>query len=115
MRLSMSGTQTGSEYDLAAVMRAADDGGGIPEGALLNEFAEAVCARDAARTARAREAVRARLGDAALADAAAVVAGFNGFPRIADAIGIPLEDQKAAMTAELRARLGLNALDTARA
>jgi alkylhydroperoxidase family enzyme len=110
----MSGTHTGSEYDLAAVMEASSDGGGIPEGALLNELAEAVCTRDAARAAAAREAVRARLDDAALADAAAVIAGFNGFPRVADATGIPLEEQKAAMTAELRARLGLDTLDTAR-
>ncbi len=43
-----------------------------------------------------------------------MIAGFNAFPRVADATGIPLEDQKADMTAGLRDELGLNVLDTGR-
>lgn len=114
MRLRASGTQTGKDYDLRTVIGQSDGSGGIAEGALLNEFAEAVCADDEARTAAARRAIATRLGPAALADAAGVVAGFHGFPRIADATGIPLEAQKAEMSAGLRAELGLDAFDTGR-
>jgi hypothetical protein len=113
MRLRASGEHTGEVYDLQAVMTA-DIGSGIPEGELLNDFAEAICARDAEAIAAARAQIRSRLGDAALVDSAAVIAGFNAFPRVADATGIPLEDQKAEMTADLREELGLNALDTGR-
>ena len=48
-----------------------------------------------------------------MVDAAAVIASFNAYPRAADATGIPLEETKAALTADLRAALGLDALDVA--
>jgi len=48
------------------------------------------------------------VGGAALVDAAAVIGGFNGIVRIADAMGIPLEDAKAADSAEWRASLGID-------
>ncbi len=40
-------------------------------------------------------------------DAAAVIAGFDGITRIADATGIPLEPAKAEQTADFRKELGL--------
>ena len=114
MRLRVSGTHTGNDYELGAVTGVDSTGGGIPQGALLNEFAEAICQRDEARTAAARAKIVAELGEAAMVDAAAVIAAFNAFPRVADATGIPLEDDKAEMTTDLRAELGLDALDTGR-
>ena len=45
---------------------------------------------------------------AALVDAAAVAALFNGIDRVADATGIPLEDEKAESTAEIRAAIGID-------
>jgi len=48
------------------------------------------------------------LGAAALVDAAAVAALFNGIDRVADATGIPLEDEKAVSTAEIRAAIGID-------
>jgi hypothetical protein len=44
-----------------------------------------------------------------MADAAAVIAGFNGITRIADATGIPLEEIKAAQTRDFRAELAIDA------
>ena len=105
----MSGESTGDEYDLAAVMDEATGDGGVPHGALLSAFAEGVCRRDAARTATARAAVTELLGEAAMLDAAAVIAAFNAYPRAADATGIPLEAAKEEMTAAMRAELGLEA------
>lgn len=85
----------------------------IPHGEMLSRFAEAVYERDPGATARWRAAITAALGTAALVDTAAVIAGFHGFPRVADATGIPLEDDKAALTETMRDELGIDAFDTA--
>ena len=50
------------------------------------------------------------MGGEALSDAAAVAALFNAIDRVADATGIPLEDDKAAMTETMRAQLGIDAM-----
>jgi len=55
----------------------------------LVAFADAVVVRDEARIAAARAALLPLLGGAGVIDAAATVAAFHGFVRIADAIGIP--------------------------
>jgi hypothetical protein len=110
MRLRVSGQDTGDDYDLDAVSGDAASAMSIPAGGPLNAFAEAICGRDLDAIASARQAVVDCLGEAAMVDAAAVIAGFNAYPRIADATGIPLEDAKHEATAGLRAELGLEAL-----
>jgi F0F1-type ATP synthase membrane subunit c/vacuolar-type H+-ATPase subunit K len=106
----VSGDQTGNEYDLHAVMNGEADGG-VPHGAILSAFAEGICRRDEAKTNEARVAIVAAMGEAAMVDAAAVIAAFNAYPRAADATGIPLEDMKVDMTADIRADLGLEAFN----
>ncbi len=109
----MSGNQTGDDYDLAPIMdnvMGADVVvSGLPHGDVLNAFVEAVCARDPGRTASARGNIVDAMGTAAMVDAAAVIAAFNAYPRMADATGIPLEDAKAAATTDMRLELGLEA------
>ena len=107
----MSGTETGNDYDLTAVT----DGGdaAMPHGGELNAFVEAIIARDPAAVAATRAAVVEAMGAAAMVDAAATVAAFNAYPRAADATGIPLEDAKREVTADLRQELGLDALEVA--
>jgi hypothetical protein len=83
--------------------------GNIPHGALLVSYAEAVLGSDDQRLADVRVAISRQMGDAALVDAAAIVATFNAIDRVADATGIPIEDSKAAFTADVRAELGINA------
>ncbi len=78
---------------------------GVPHAALLLAFADAVIAGNAIEAQRDR--VVAALGDAAMVDAAAVIAGFDGITRVADATGIPIEPAKAEQTADLRSELGL--------
>ena len=46
-----------------------------------------------------------------MVDAAATIAAFNAYTRMADATGIPLEAPKAEATVELRQELGLEALN----
>lgn len=83
----------------------------MPHGALLIEFAESILRGDDARQALAREMLYRTLGAPALVDAAAIVASFNAVVKIADGAGIPIEEAKAAATADLRAALGLERLN----
>ena len=84
---------------------------GIPASAELGRFAAAICDNDKVRIADCRAAVVDNLGEAAMLDAAATIAAFNAFPRVADATGIPLEEMKVEPTAGIRADLGLEAFN----
>ena len=81
---------------------------GVPHARALLAFADAVMAFDVASMGGPRNEALAAVGGAALVDAAAVIGGFNGIVRIADAMGIPLEDAKAADSAEWRASLRID-------
>ncbi len=113
----MSGQDTGQDYDLREVTEGVEDGATaaatVPHGALMNAFCEAIVARDLPRVADVRTRIVESTGEAAMVDAAAIIAAFNAYPRAADATGLPLEDKKAELTAPLRAELGLDALNTA--
>ena len=78
---------------------------GVPHAGVLLAFADAALVGDAHA---ARLAVLAAMGEAAMIDAAAVIGGFDGITRIADATGIPLEPAKAEESADWRRSLGIN-------
>ena len=86
----------------------------MPDADLLLPFADAALADDELRLGPIRSAIILRLGQAAMIDAAAVIAGFNGITRIADATGIPLEDKKADETTDWRQSLGIDAFRAAK-
>jgi alcohol dehydrogenase class IV len=98
------------DYDLNTISGDNVDGGGIPHGRLLVEFAEAVLDvdADAGRLINARAAIVDAMGAAALVDSAAVAGLFNAIDRVADSTGIPLEEDKAEVSADLRDELGIN-------
>ena len=106
--LRESSKAKGETYDLTLLTGSGGDGN-IAHGALLVHFAEAVLGDDERRLSAVRSDIRARMGDAALVDAAAIAATFNAIDRVADATGIPIEDGKAAVTEDLRAALGIDA------
>jgi hypothetical protein len=106
--LRESSKAKGEGFDLGLLTGTPGDGN-IPHGALLVAFAEAVLGDNDRRLAGLQADIRTKLGDAALVDAAAVVATFNGIDRVADSTGIPIEDAKAEATADLREALGINA------
>jgi hypothetical protein len=87
---------------------AAMGGGGVAHGAELIRFATAVLGDYEAELTAARTAVAHAIGVAALSDTAAVAALFNAIDRVADATGIPLEDEKAAATADFRSAIGID-------
>lgn len=97
--LRASGQHDNRDYTLHGVMDGAT-ATGVAGGAALLALADAALGRGGAALAQARAAVRASLGQAALLDAAAVIGGFDGITRIADATGIPLEPAKAEQTAD---------------
>jgi hypothetical protein len=84
-----------------------DPGSDVPHGGALLAFADAALGRDESALAQARDQVRSALGEAGLSDAAAVIGGFDGITRIADAAGIPLEPEKAAATQDFFAALDI--------
>jgi hypothetical protein len=104
--LRASGRHADRDFSLAAVM-SGDPGSDVPHGGALLAFADAALAGDAAALGTAREAVLQVVGDAGLSDAAAVIGGFDGITRIADATGIPLEAEKAVQTADFFAALDI--------
>ena len=109
--LRASGQHGGETFALSAALEGDGTQVGVPNGAALVEFGEAMLLGDEARRAAARARVYRELGAAGLVDAAAIVASFNAVVKLADASGIPLEDFKAEATADLRAELGLERLN----
>jgi hypothetical protein len=75
-----------------------DPASDVPDGVRLLAFADAVLGPDDAELAAARDGLCSAIGAEGLSDAAAVIGGFDGIARIADAIGIPLEPEKAEAT-----------------
>lgn len=90
----------------------AEGDGGVPHGAVLASFVDAVIGGDTAGLAIARKAVRRAVGDAAFVDVCATVASFNAVVKIADGTGIPLEEAKEARTRDIREALDINAFQS---
>ena len=78
----------------------------MPHAALLVRFTEALITGSDESLATVRREVVGTLGGGALVDAAAVAGAFEGYTRIADAIGIPTETVMLEMTEDFRAGLG---------
>ena len=107
MRLRVSGQQTGNEYDLRSGGQVDAD---LPHGNLINDFVEAIFSRNPSRVSVVRDVLVRVMGEQAMVDAAATIAAFNAYPRMADATGIPLENAKEDATMEMRAELGIETL-----
>ncbi|MBI1775156.1 MAG: hypothetical protein HYR63_07415 [Proteobacteria bacterium] len=112
--LRASSEHSGESYDLSLLLGAGEGDGGVPHGRLLVDLAEAALGQDDARLNDLRGKVLNRLGPEALVDAAGVIGLFNAIDRVADATGIPLEAEKAKISADYRAELGLDAFAAAR-
>jgi hypothetical protein len=109
MMLRESSKSTNEAVELKDVTTGLSVRTAVAHATILADFAEAVVARDDARIRAAREAVREAMGPAAMVDAAATIAGFHGFVRIADAIGIPYTTAARGQDdPELRAQAGIN-------
>ena len=81
----------------------------MPHGALLAALAVAVAGWRWAEVAELRTRSIEQLGPEQTRDAILVAAGFNGITRVADAIGIRLDQRTADASVALRAEVGLDA------
>ncbi len=107
MLLRASARANEEEIEIEAVMDATQESK-VAAGALLSEFTEAIVRRDPA-LGEIRDRVIATLGADAMVDAAAVVANFQRMVRIADGLGIPIDESWRDRNANLRGRLGVSA------
>ncbi len=80
----------------------------MPGGDLLLAFADAVIGPNLAALDKARSALAAGLGPAAVSAAATVAANFTKNVRIADGLGIPTDPIALEGTKDLREQLGIN-------
>lgn len=107
MLLRASGEQTETTYDLASVTDESRDPG-VPHGAHLRALTEATIRGDWLSLGSLRQHAEAAMGVQAVVDVLVVAAAFNGITRVADATGVPLDDNTAATTAELRSVTGID-------
>ncbi|MFT7041708.1 MAG: hypothetical protein ACI8PP_000947 [Candidatus Pseudothioglobus sp.] len=107
--LRVSATTNNTEIDLQGVNGNAEGAArGIEFGAELMHFAEAIATHDQATLRAARQALLMRAGAAVLIDAAGVAANFQRMVRIADAIGIPVDNMDSEVGKEVRSALGID-------
>ena len=111
--LSWSSTEAGTPADLAAITEGAGDAG-LPHGAELIAFADAVGGFDEEALGAARDRLRASAGDAFMLDAAAVLANFEMMTRVADGTGARFPTETAAHRAALHERLDISGFTSAR-
>jgi len=107
----VSGEIEGSTVDLHAVTDGKSDSG-VEHGDLLVAFAEAAVGGSDAELETARQALLDAVGPEKLVDAAAVVGNFQRMVRIADSTGIPLDAAVAALSADVREDLGIDAFSS---
>ena len=110
----MSGELEGERIDLHAITAgAAAAPAGVPHERELVALAEAVVRGSEAELAEARAAALAALGPEGFVAAAAVAANFERMVSIADATGVPLDAPLDAISAGMRAELGIDAYGSA--
>ncbi len=103
----------GRTLDVSGVTSGDAAESGVAHGPELVRFAEAVVGGEEDAIGRARESLRAAVGDAATVDAAGVVGNFQRMVRIADGTGIPLDTPVKLVSADLREELGIDAYGSA--
>ena len=113
--LRVSAQTTSTEIDIQGI---AGDGSsaatGIEHGRELMIFAEALAQRDSTALSAARDALYEQAGTEVLVDAAGVAANFQRMVRIADSIGIPVDDMTTELGQQVRADLNLTTFNSAR-
>ena len=110
----MSGELEGERFVLHALTAGSSAAPvGVPHERELVALAEAVVRGSEAELAGARRAALSALGPEGFVAAAAVAANFERMVRIADATGIPLDAPLDAISAGMRAELGIDAFGSA--
>jgi alkylhydroperoxidase family enzyme len=112
MLLRASGERDNTTYDLHAVT--SDDlDSGVAHSQWLRTLTEQAITGDWGNLAVSLATASSAMGEQQAVDALTVAAAFNGITRVADATGIPLDDNTAAVTADLRAATRIDEFDYA--
>ncbi|NKB59139.1 MAG: hypothetical protein GKS00_22660 [Alphaproteobacteria bacterium] len=107
--LRESSLTNNSDFDLTELTAGVTGAGDIQAAKLLADFAEAAVKRETGPLTEYRNALLQALGPAGVVDAAATVAAFHGYVRLADATGIPYEHAGFGTdTTEMRAAIGID-------
>ena len=107
MLLRESGETKKMNYNLKAIVDL-DLDSGVENGDVLLAFADAISGTDQAELKRTRAVVEERMGGNAVIEAAIVASNFSMLDRIANAVGIPLEDFVVSKTQDFWAELGID-------
>tara|TARA_B100000959_G_scaffold279569_1_gene339939 strand:+ start:7093 stop:7455 length:363 start_codon:yes stop_codon:yes gene_type:complete len=86
---------------------------GITYGMELMNFAQSVASRNESDLVAARQTLLDVAGPAVLVDAAGVAANFQRMVRIADSMGIPVDDMQTELGQQVRQELNLGRFTTA--
>jgi|TARA_B110000263_G_C15158576_1_gene441339 hypothetical protein len=106
--LRVSANNSNIEVDIQAVNGdAAAAEKGIQFGLELMKFADAVASYDSVDLDKARRSLLEVGGEMVLVDAAGVAANFQRMVRIADSMGIPIDDMQSELGKDVRGTLGL--------
>jgi hypothetical protein len=87
---------------------------GIKFGEELMSFAEALAAGESAPLSSSRDALLAKAGAEVLVDASGVAANFQRMVRIADSIGIPVDNMETELGQQIRKELGISSFASAK-
>lgn len=110
MLLRASGERDNTTYDLNAITDAERDSG-VADSAWLQQLTELAISSDWTGLAPVLAAAGKEIGQQQAVDVLVVASAFNGITRVADATGIPLDENTSATTGDMRASVGLNAFD----
>ncbi len=108
MLLRASGERSGQRVDVTALTHGDREASGVLHGGILLAFAEAVVGTDPRGRQATRKQVVAKLGSAALVDAAGAVATSAMFSQITAATGVRLDPVLDVATQNLRAQLRID-------
>ena len=106
MLLRASGQFENGHYDVNSIT-SEDIDPGVPHGDWLRALTEATIKGDWLRLADIRPKAEAAMGPQQTVDALTVAAAFNGITRVAVATGIPLDQNTADTTANMREQTGI--------
>lgn len=112
--LRASALNNETDIDIQCVNgNAASAGKNIEYGSLLLAFAESIANRVAPAITRTREALDQVAGGQIVVEAAGVAANFQRMVRIADSIGIPVDNMTTELGQGVRAELNLETFASA--
>ena len=106
MLLRASGQPDHKDYDLSSVTDDHIDSG-VDFGRWLRSLTEATIQSRWDELVTIREEAGAVMGTQSMVDALVVASGFNGITRVADATGIPLDENTQQMTVDMRESTGI--------